>query len=104
MPARIRKKDTVEVLSGKDKGKQGTVIAILPKKGKVMIKDIGMVTRHAKARKQGEVSSIKKKEGFLSLSKIMPICSACKKKCRVNSKLLEDNKRVRVCNTCKEVF
>ena len=60
MVARIKKNDTVVVLSGKDKDKNGTVIEVLPKKGKVLVKGIALKTRHVKARKQGDVPGIKK--------------------------------------------
>jgi len=102
--ARVKKNDLVEVISGRDAGKQGTVIEILPKKGKVIIKDVGVVTRHAKARRQGDVAGIKKEERPVLLAKVMPVCSACKKPCRVNTKVLEDGKRVRSCNRCKEAL
>ena len=101
---RIKKNDTVVVLSGKDKGKQGTVIAILPKKDKVMVKGVCVVTRHVKPRRQGEVGGIRKKEGYIKDSIVMPLCTACKKPCRINTKVLENQQKVRICNRCKEVF
>jgi large subunit ribosomal protein L24 len=104
MIARVRKDDTVVVLSGKDKGKQGLVIAILPKKGKVMVKDVAVMTRHVKARKAGELAGIRKEESFIDLSNVMPVCSSCKKACRINSKNLDSGEKVRVCNRCKETF
>ncbi len=104
MVARIRKNDTVIAIAGKDKGKQGSVIAILPKKGKVMVKGLAIKTRHVKAKRQGEVSGIKKEESYLNASKVMPVCSSCKKPTRVASKLLATGKRVRICNSCKEIF
>ena len=104
MVARVRKDDTVVAISGKDKGKQGTVIAISPKKGKVMVKGLAIKTRHVKARRQGEVSGIKKEEGYLDISKVMPVCSSCKAPTRVASKILDTGKRVRICNSCKEIF
>jgi|SRR3990170_3814534 len=104
MKVRVKKNDSVLVVTGKDKGKQGTVINILPKKGKVMVKGIAIVTRHAKARKQGDVAGIKKKETYVDLSNVMPICGSCKKPCRVGSKKLENNKSARVCVRCSEVF
>lgn len=104
MVARVKKNDMVIVLSGKDKGKKGAVVSIAPKKNTVMVKDIAIVTRHAKARKQGEVSSIKKEERSIDLAKVMPICAACKKPTRVNVKFLDDNSSARVCNRCKEIF
>lgn len=104
MVARVKKDDMVMVLSGKDKGKQGSVIAILPKKGKVMVKEVAVMTKHVKARKAGEISGIRKEESFIDLSNVMPVCSSCKKACRVNSKSLDSGKRIRVCNRCKETF
>jgi large subunit ribosomal protein L24 len=104
MVARIKKNDTVVVLSGKDKGKKGTVLEVLPKKDLVMVKDVAIVTRHLKARKQNDVPGIKKQEGYLSISRVMPICGSCKKPCRVNTKMIEGNKRVRACNRCEEIF
>lgn len=99
----VRKNDTVMVITGKDKGKKGTVLEINPQEDKVLVKGVAIVTRHAKARKQGDVSAIKKTESFIDLSNVMPICSACKKPCRINTKVV-DSKRIRVCNNCKEVF
>src|SRR5579872_6568727 len=98
MVAHVRKNDTVVVLSGKDKGEQGTVIEVLPEEGKVMVKGLALVTRHMKARKQGDVAGIKKQESYLKLSQVMPICPSCKKPCRINTKQLENGKKSRMCN------
>ncbi len=104
MVARIKKNDTVVVLSGKDKDKNGTVIEVLPKKGKVLVKGIALKTRHVKARKQGDVPGIKKEESYINTSMVMPVCTACKKPSRINTRLLEDGKRERTCNRCEEIF
>ena len=105
MTARIRKNDTVVVLSGKSKGEQGIVIDILPEKGKLMVKGLAMVTRHVKARKQGEVGGIKKQESYLKVSQVMPVCSSCKKPCRINIKNIDETGRnARACNRCKEII
>lgn len=104
MVARVKKNDKVVVLSGKDKGKEGNVIAILPKEGKVLVKNVAVVTKHKKARKAGEIAGICKEESFINASKVMPVCSACKKACRVNTKLLENGNRARMCNRCEEIF
>ena len=69
----IKRGDNVYVLSGKDKGKTGEVIAVLPKKGKVMVKGIAVATRHVKARKQGETSGIRKEESYIDASKVMSV-------------------------------
>jgi len=104
MLSRIRKNDNVIVISGRDKGKQGTIITVNPKKGKVLVKGVGVVTKHVKAKKQGEKSRIVKEEGPMNLSKIMPVCPSCKKPCRVSTKVLDDGKKVRSCSRCKESF
>ncbi len=104
MVARIKRNDLVMVLSGKDKGKQGSVIKTKPKKGKILVKDVAIVTRHVKPSRSGETGGIKKEESFILASKVMPICTACKKPTRVGTKMLETGKRARMCVRCKEIF
>ena len=104
MIARIKKNDMVHVMSGKNKGKEGAVIAILPKKGKVMVKDVAIATHHVKPRRAGEPGGIRKEESFIDISRVMPICSSCKKPSRVNVKQLDAGKSARMCNRCKEIF
>lgn len=101
---RIRKNDTVLVITGKDKGKTGNVIAILPKKDILLVDGIAISKCHIKARKQGEASSIKKRESYISLSKVMPVCSSCKKACRVSYKVLDTGKKARTCSECKQII
>lgn len=105
MLSRVRKNDLVSVISGRDKGKQGRVIVVDPKKGRALVKGVSLITKHKKPRRQGEKGGIIKEESYMSLAKIMPICSACKKACRVKITLLKDEKkRVRICHRCKEAF
>jgi large subunit ribosomal protein L24 len=104
MLSRIKKDDTVVVLSGKNKGKQGQVIKVDQKKGVVIVKNVGLVTKHLKAKKTGEKSKIVKEESPFPLCKLMPICSFCKKTCRVQVRFLEDGGKSRVCGRCKEAF
>jgi len=103
MLARIRKNDTVVVLSGKDKGKQGSVIEVFAQKGKVVVRGVAMYTKHRKARKSGEISSIKKEEGLLDLSKVMLVCHSCKKPSRMRTKRTAE-KAIRICGRCQEAF
>lgn len=102
--ARIKKGDTVMVIAGKDKGKKSTVIEVCPTDGLLLIKDVGMVVRHTKPRRQNEQGSIKHRESYIPTNKVMPVCGSCHKPCRVNSKTLDEGKRVRLCNMCKEIF
>ena len=71
MKQHIKKNDLVYVLTGKDRGKKGTVISVLPDKKKVKIKGVALVIRHYKARKQGETSGIKKVERYIDMSNVM---------------------------------
>lgn len=101
---RVKKNDTVKVITGKDKGKTGVVIDILPHKDKVKVKDVAILTKHVKARRQGQESMIKKEEAFIELSNVMPLCSSCSKPCRIKIKILSDGKKARVCSQCQEVI
>lgn len=71
MKKHIKKGDLVFVLTGKDKGKKGAVISIQPDKGKVKVKGVALVARHYKARKQGELSGIKKVERYIDMSNVV---------------------------------
>lgn len=96
----IKKDDTVIVLSGKDKGKQGKVVSVQPEDGKVVVEKINMVSRHQKPRKQGEEGGIIKKEAPLYASKVMRVCPKCNQPTRPAHKTLADGKKVRVCKKC----
>lgn len=104
MVARVKKNDTVVVISGKDKGKKGSIIELKHKTGKLLVKDVAIITRHVKPKRAGEQGGIKKEESYIGESKVMPICTACNKPTRVSSKMLESGKRARVCKRCKEIF
>lgn len=101
---RVKKKDTVLILSGKDKGKKGEVIEVLPKKGTLKVKGVAIATRHVKPKKAGEPSGIIKAESYIQLSKVMPVCKACKNATRVGAKFLENGNKERCCKRCGEIF
>jgi len=100
----VRKKDSVMVISGKDKGKIGEVLAVYPKKGKVLVKDVSVVTKHQKPSKQNMQGGITHREAAINSSKVMLYCTKCKNVTRINSKILEDGTKVRVCKKCNETF
>ena len=99
MAMNIKKGDTVVVLSGKDKGKQGKVQRTIPSEAKVVVEGINMVTCHVKARRQGEESTIVQREAALYASKVQVVCPKCGKGTRVAHKI-EGDKKVRVCKKC----
>lgn len=99
MSMNIKKGDTVVVLSGKDRGKQGKVMGSVPKTSKVVVEGINMVTCHVKPRKQGETGGIIKREAAIASSKVQVVCPKCSKGTRVAHKI-ENGKSVRVCKHC----
>ncbi len=100
----IRKNDTVIIISGSYKGQKGQVIEILPKKNRIKVSGVGIVKKHAKARKQGEVSSIKEMEKYIPISKVMLVSSADSKPSRIGFKILEGGKKVRICKLTDQVI
>ena len=96
----IRKDDTVIVLSGKDKGKKGKVLTVMPKDGKVIVEKVNVISRHQKPRKQGEEGGIIKREPPIYACKVMRVCPKCDKPTRPAHKTLADGKKVRVCKKC----
>ena len=99
MAMSVKKGDTVVVLSGKDKGKQGKVLGTVPSEDKVVVEGINMVTCHVKPRRQGETGGIVQREAALYASKVQVVCPKCKKGTRVAHKI-EDGKKSRVCKHC----
>jgi large subunit ribosomal protein L24 len=100
----VRKKDTVMVISGKDKGKIGEVLEVLPKKGKVLVKGANVVTKHQKPSKTNMQGGIVHMEAPIYSSKVMLYCNKCKSVTRISYKVLEDGTKVRVCKNCAETF
>ncbi|MGI5936640.1 MAG: 50S ribosomal protein L24 [Oscillospiraceae bacterium] len=100
----VRKDDIVVVLSGKDKGKRGKVLAAFPKSGKVIVEGVNIASKHQKPRKQGEEGGIIKKETPIYACKVMRICPKCDKPTRVGHKILEDGTKVRACKKCGEAI
>ncbi len=97
----VKRDDTVIVISGDDKGKKGKVLEVSPEEGKVIVKDVNIVTKHAKPRRQGETGGIVKVEGALYADKVQLFCEKCGKGVRAKHKIV-DGKKVRVCAKCGE--
>ncbi len=100
----IRKHDKVQVLWGKDRGKEGEVIEISPVKGKVIVGKINVAKRHTRPAGQAEPGGIKDKEMFLPIGKVMLICPECKKPTRPKFDSLSDGTRVRMCRKCNSTI
>ena len=99
MAMNVKKGDTVVVLSGKDKGKQGKVLGTVPSEDKVVVEGVNMATCHVKPRRQGETGGIVQREAAMYASKVQVVCPKCKKGTRVAHKI-ENGKKSRVCKHC----
>lgn len=99
----VKKGDTVVVLSGKDKGKEGKIIEALPKKSKVVVEGVNKVKRHTKPSQTNPQGGIIVKEAAIASCKVMLVCPACKKPTRIK-KAVEAGSTKRVCKKCGEVI
>ena len=100
----LKKDDIVEVITGREKGKKGKVLAFFPETGKLTVEKLNMLKRHMKGDGKSRQSGIVDKEGAIHLSNVLVVCDKCGKGVRVKRKKLEDGKRVRVCRKCGEVI
>jgi len=96
----IRSNDTVVVLSGRDKGKQGKVMSVDPASGKAVVEGVSVAKRHKKPRKQGEPGGIINMETPIYASKLMRVCPKCDKPTRPAFKYNDEVGKVRVCKKC----
>ena len=96
---KIKKGDTVQVLSGNDKGKTGEVLEVIPKLQKVVVKGINIRKKHIKPRKQGEEGGIISVECSIHSSKVNVVCPKCNKATRVGM-IKEGKEKIRVCKKC----
>ena len=95
----VKSGDTVVVISGDSKGVRGKVIAASPEEKKVIVEGANIVSKHSKARRQGEKSQIVKTEGAIYASKVQLVCPKCDKGVRTKVAVV-DGKKVRVCTKC----
>jgi large subunit ribosomal protein L24 len=99
--AGIKKGDQVRVMTGRDRGKTGRVLAVNPAKRTIMVEHAGMIKRHTRANPQKNVKGgIVEKEGSISISNVLLLCPACNKGTRLGHKFLPDGTKERVCRRC----
>jgi len=101
----IKKNDTVYILSGRDKGKNGRVLHVYPKIDKALVEGVNYVKRHQrKTSQQDQQGGIVQKESPIQLSNIALFCKICKKGTRVGRTVLADGTKSRFCKRCKETI
>lgn len=96
----IRKNDSVMVVAGKERGKTGKVLRVIPEKGRAMIERLNLVKRHSRPRGPQQPGGIIEKEASIHLSNLMVMCDKCNAPVRVGSKILPDGTKARVCRRC----
>lgn len=100
----VKRGDTVVVIAGKDKGKEGKVVTAFPSENKVIVEGVAMAAKHQKARMQGQESGIIHKELPIDASNVMRVCPKCGKPARTGIKVFEDGSKARYCKKCNEII
>jgi len=100
----IKKDDKVKVIVGKDKGKIGKVLNLKRKHGRIIIENINMMKKHARASAKHSQGGIIESEAPIHWSNVMLICNKCVTPVRIKMKRLEDGKKIRVCRKCNEII
>jgi large subunit ribosomal protein L24 len=104
MALRIKANDTIEVITGKDRGRRGKVQRVMRQENRVLVEGMNMVKRHQKASGDLRQAGIISKETPLRLSNVRLVCTQCATGVRVGFQLLEDGRKVRVCRSCKQMI
>lgn len=97
---KIRKNDKVKIITGKDKGKEGTVLKVLIQEGRVVVEGVNIVKKHVKPGAVSKEGGIIEVEKPINMSNVMVMCGKCKRPVRVCF-LIKEGKKTRVCNKCK---
>ena len=100
----VKRGDKVVVIAGKDKGKEGNVIAAFPEQNKVIVEGVAVAKKHQKARMQGQASAIIDKEMPIDASNVMRVCPKCGKPARVGVKVFDDGSKAKYCKKCGETL
>lgn len=100
----VKKGDTVIVLSGKDRGKKGKVLNVIPDKGMVLVEGVNMSTKHKKPRGRFQEGGIIHQESPINSSKVMLVCERCKSPTKVGKSILDNGQKARVCKKCNEII
>jgi large subunit ribosomal protein L24 len=100
----IRKNDSVMVIAGRERGKTGKVLRVLPEKDRVIVERVNLVKRHSKPKGPQQPGGIVEKEAAIHASNIMIMCDKCNAPVRVGRKVLADGTKIRICRRCSEAL
>ena len=98
---RLKKNDTVQVIAGRDAGKQGKILKVIPEKNRVIVQGVGFIKKHTRPNPQRNIKGgIAEREAPIHASNVMIVCGECGKRTRIGSRVLADGKKVRICRKC----
>lgn len=101
----LRKNDTVQVITGRDAGKQGKVLKILREKNRVIVQGVGFTKKHTRPNPQRNIKGgIAEREAPIHASNVMIVCGECGKRTRIGHKVMADGKKARICRHCQGVL
>ena len=98
----VRRGDTVAVIAGRERGKRGKVLRVLPDERRVLVEKINMIKKHQRPTQKLRQGGIIEREGFLALSNVLLVCSRCDRPSRAGVKILADGRKIRICRRCGE--
>lgn len=104
MGLRVKKGDTAVVITGKNKGKKGRILSVIPEKERVVVEGINIIKKHTKPNKQYAQGGIIEREAPIHISNVMLVCPKCGKPARLGNTVLDGGSKVRTCKKCKEVI
>ncbi len=101
---KIRKDDKVTILTGKEKGKIGSVLRVDADKGRAIVEKVNVVKRHTRPGGKNAQGGIVEKEAPIPISNLMLVCNKCTEPTRIGKRVLEDKSKVRICKKCGELL
>ena len=100
----IRRNDTVVVMAGKDRGKRGRVLRLLPSKNRLIIEGVNFIKRHTKPNPGKNIKGgVVEREGAIHSSNVQLVCPECGDPARLGHRILDDGRKVRICRKCDGV-
>ena len=100
----IRRNDTVLVTTGKDRGKRGRVLKVIPGKNRLLVEGVNLIKRHTKPNPGRNIKGgIVQREASLHASNVQIVCPECSTPTRIGHRILGDGRKVRICRKCQGV-
>ena len=101
MKLSVRKNDEVQVIAGRDRGKRGRVLRVLPEKNRLIVEGVNLIKRHTRPNPAKNIKGgVVQREASLHASNVQLVCPECGASTRVGHKVLDDGRKVRICRKC----